>query len=69
MGAVSLLRFRHVLTPYAAAWISLAVLLVGLGLLAFAVFLGAMNQDPSPASEQLMGPFRWGPPPPPPRGA
>ena len=70
MGAASSLRFRHVLMPYAAVWTSLAVLLLGLGLLAFVVILGAMSQDPSPASEQLLiGPFRWGPSPPPPRGA
>ena len=65
MGAESSLRFRLVRMPHVAAWISLAVLLVGLGLLAFAVLLGMTNPGPSPASEPvLMGPFRWAPLPP-----
>ena len=64
MGAESSLRFRLVHMPHVVAWISLAALLVVLGLLAFAVLLGTTNPDPSPGSEPLlMGPFRWAPPP------
>lgn len=60
MGAESSLRFRRVLMPHGVAWISFAVLLAALALLAFAALLGLINPDPSPASEPLlMGPFRW----------
>lgn len=65
MGAESLLRSRPALLVRGAAWIFLAVLLVGLALLGFAVLLGLISPDPSPANEpQLMGPFRWLPRPP-----
>jgi hypothetical protein len=64
MGAESSLRSRPGQMPHGAAWILLAALLVALGLLAFAVLLGLMNPDPSPANETLLtGPFRWPPPP------
>ena len=65
MGAESSLPSHRVLIPPATVWISLAVLLVALGLLAFVVLLGLISPDPSLESEPvLMGPFRWGPPPP-----
>jgi hypothetical protein len=40
-----------------------AILCIGLGLLVFAVALGAMGGSP-PADGHLMAPFRWGPEPP-----
>ena len=65
MGAESLLPSRRVLIPRATFWISLAVSLVALALLAFAVLLGLISPGPSLESEPvLMGPFRWGPSPP-----
>ena len=60
MGAESSLHFRLVPMLHVAGWISLVALLVALALLAYAVLLGLINPDPSPASEPLlMGPFRW----------
>jgi hypothetical protein len=64
MGVESSLPFRRVPMLHATAWISLAVLLVALGLLAFVMLLGLINPGLSPENEPLlMGPFRWGPPP------
>lgn len=65
MGAESQLRFRPGRTLHTVAWISLAALLVALGLLAFVALLGLINPGPSPANEQLLtGPFRWASHPP-----
>jgi hypothetical protein len=65
MGAESQLRSRPGRTLHAAVWISLAALLLALGLLAFVALLVLINPGLSPGSEQLLtGPFRWASHPP-----
>jgi hypothetical protein len=64
MGAESSPRFRPAPMPHVASWIWLVVLLLAMGLLAYAVLLGLISPDPSPASEPLLGPFRWASQPP-----
>ena len=60
MGVESSLHFPRGQPRPAATWISLVVLIVVLGLLAYVVVLGLTSPGPSPASEPLLtGPFRW----------
>ena len=60
MVVASLLPFLRGRSP-ALALIVAAALLVGLALLAFVAFSGALTTDPSPADPRLIGPFRWAP--------
>lgn len=61
MVAASLLLYLRDRSQLTLLAIAFATLLVALGLLAFAVILGAATVDSSMVDGRFIAPFRWGP--------